>query len=404
MLASIRVKQLKLAVSWLSSAAKIAGHPEVAGVIDLALKSGNLAETMRPGQDDTVAQALRQVRAELEEGTRQALAAEFGAGWEARADLAATINALPQVIDRYIPNTDAILAANLDPARIAELATDAADAAHEDLFCKGTLGARMLRDVIFQTYVAALRNKDLALRLLLRAQQEILLRQDQQNEKLNVLLAEIRQIGVPLPTLQRILVEGFGEPNIVLDRDRIEEVFVAKAEEHRALLEQVNNPGNDEQQRALKLEMAGLEICVERMEKNPRRSKFFSILNSGDPINDLSRLYGWRVWSDNWWGSLGYYLLISHEKVNHGKRTVVARKFEIDRLKKALPGQWHIELDRGSEQVGPVLVLNYSYFRLYADPKSAVGGVIYRKSSRDVDFYAPLSEWTEKLAAILHTD
>ena len=41
--------------------------------------------------------------------------AEFGADWERRADLSATIEALPLVLDRYAQDTDAIFAANLDP-------------------------------------------------------------------------------------------------------------------------------------------------------------------------------------------------------------------------------------------------------------------------------------------------
>src|ERR1700730_8061215 len=117
---AIGLKQLKLAASWLSGAAKVAGYAPIAGAIDLALKSADLAEIVRSGQDDAVAQALRQVLAEVDVGTRHAFAAEFGAAWERRTDLAAMFEALPIVLDRFAPDTDAIFDANLDPARIAQ--------------------------------------------------------------------------------------------------------------------------------------------------------------------------------------------------------------------------------------------------------------------------------------------
>jgi len=96
----------------------------------------------------------------------------------------------------------------------------------EDLFCKGTPGERMLYDVILQSYEAAFSNQDPVLEMLLRGQQEVLNRQDKQSQKLDILLAQVQQIiGVGLPTLQRILVEGFGEPNIARDRAAIEDAL-----------------------------------------------------------------------------------------------------------------------------------------------------------------------------------
>ena len=56
-------------------------------------------------------QALRRMWADTEAGTKAALAAEFGADWERRTDLSATIEALPLVLDRYAQDTDAIFAA-----------------------------------------------------------------------------------------------------------------------------------------------------------------------------------------------------------------------------------------------------------------------------------------------------
>jgi hypothetical protein len=49
----------KRAVSWLFGAARVAGFPMSANAIDVALRSIDLAEGMRTGQDDAVKQALR---------------------------------------------------------------------------------------------------------------------------------------------------------------------------------------------------------------------------------------------------------------------------------------------------------------------------------------------------------
>ena len=78
---------------------------------------------------------LRDVSAKLEEATRKALSGEFGADWENKPDLAATLAALPDVLERYAPDTDAIFAENLD-----------------------TVGERLLFAVVRQTYAVALAN------------------------------------------------------------------------------------------------------------------------------------------------------------------------------------------------------------------------------------------------------
>ena len=57
MSAAIGAKQLKLAGSWLSGAAKLAGYSWVADTIDVALRSTDVAEALRSGQDDAVKQA-----------------------------------------------------------------------------------------------------------------------------------------------------------------------------------------------------------------------------------------------------------------------------------------------------------------------------------------------------------
>jgi hypothetical protein len=119
------LKQLKLAAGILAALAKAGDQAGIATAIDLALKATDFGETLRT--QDPVAVALRNVSAKLEEATRKALSGEFGADWENKPDLAATLAALPDVLERYAPDTDAIFAENLDPERIARRATDAAE-------------------------------------------------------------------------------------------------------------------------------------------------------------------------------------------------------------------------------------------------------------------------------------
>ena len=157
------LKQLKLAAGILAGVAKAGDQTGIATAIDLALKATDFGETLR--KQDPVAIALRDVSAKLEEATRKALSGEFGADWESKPDLAATLAALPDVLERYAPDTDAIFADNLDPERMAHRATDAAEAAHEDLFRRNTVGERLLFAIVSQTYAVAKANKDFALQM-----------------------------------------------------------------------------------------------------------------------------------------------------------------------------------------------------------------------------------------------
>lgn len=134
--------------------------------------------------------------------------------------------------------------------------------------------------------------------------------------------------------------------------------------------------------------------------------KFFSILNSKDPINELKRLHGWKVWSDNWFGALGYYLIIQHPDVRSGKYIIVGRSIEIEEMKRKFPNDWRKNIDdfivktRG----GPVLGLDYSYLALLDDEQAPVGGILYRQGGKDTEFYAPLSQWSKRLGALFSNE
>ena len=232
------LKQLKLAAGILAGFAKAGDQTGIATAIDLALKATDFGETLR--KQDPVAIALRDVSAKLEEATRKALSGEFGADWESKPDLAATLAALPDVLECYAPDTDAIFAENLDPERIAGRATDAAEAAHDDLFRRNTVGERLLFAVVRQTYAVALANKDFALQMILRGQGETLNRLDETAARISRLeelvygnhpaaraLQEIRDTLCPnVPDIQRIADEHL--PGIV-----------------RRILEEARKPGTD---------------------------------------------------------------------------------------------------------------------------------------------------------------
>jgi len=142
------------------------------------------------------------------------------------------------------------------------------------------------------------------------------------------------------------------------------------------------------------------------------QAEFFSIMDVDDPIKALQKSFGWKVWSDNRWGSIGsgYYLVMTHHDLAQG-RVIVTRKPDIDSLKRSYkedwfaskaPNAWHLELERASHAIGPILALDFSYLGLYENPNVSVGGVIYRENFPDTDFYAPLCEWCEKIADVLN--
>jgi len=97
---------------------------------------------------------------------------------------------------------------------------------------------------------------------------------------------------------------------------------------------------------------------------------------------------------------LGYYLVISHESVNNGEKIFVGREFEIDDLKEDMGNKWTDYIARVNEDA-PLLVLDYSYLGLLADKESPVGGKLYLKGGKILDFHEPLSEWSTELQHLI---
>jgi hypothetical protein len=152
------------------------------------------------------------------------------------------------------------------------------------------------------------------------------------------------------------------------------------------------------EQQTLESQVAGLNIAVHRATKG--KGEFFSILNSQDPINELTRSYGWKVWSDNWAGF--YYLLIQHPDVCLGTKIVVCRFFEVDEMKSKQRTDWRREIEKiiAQHAAAGILALDYSYFALFVDKQASVGGVIYGPGVVEIKFDAPLAEWAKELGAL----
>jgi hypothetical protein len=171
----------------------------------------------------------------------------------------------------------------------------------------------------------------------------------------------------------------------------------AEAIEERDRQQQAAKQLANERQ-TLKSQVAGLNIAVDQALQG--KGTFFSILNTQDPINELTRSYGWKVWSDNWAGF--YYLLIQHPGVRLGTKIIVCRFFEVDEMKSNQRKDWRREIEKiiAHHSAAGMLALDYSYFALFVDKQASVGGVIYGPGAAEIKFDAPLAEWGEKLGVL----
>lgn len=145
------------------------------------------------------------------------------------------------------------------------------------------------------------------------------------------------------------------------------------------------------------LQIRGYEIALDRLDRGVASTKFFSILNSDDPINILASQYGWKIGAYEFWEGQYYYLRVSHPDVAAGRDLSITRVFEMERLKKRQPENWQQRVAR----MAPLMVLDYSYCQLLEDEFSSVGGLLYHSESNSSDFYAPFCEWSPRLSRLL---
>jgi hypothetical protein len=229
--------------------------------------------------------------------------------------------------------------------------------------------------------------------------------------EVNKLVAERNAVRNELLTAQRDSLQDLSNKlnrerdQLVAERDRLADESNRLKEEQSQLVAERDRLRRDrddleERQSVLRSIVTRLNQAVYKVAKG--NQKFFSILNNQDPINALDRSYGWEMWSDNWFGQLGYYLVAKHPDIRAVDRTIIGRFIEIEDMKRDHPDDWRRRLEKfvAGPNGGPVLALDYSYLALHDDPAAAVGGMLYRPGGKDIEFYAPLSQWSERLGAL----
>lgn len=150
----------------------------------------------------------------------------------------------------------------------------------------------------------------------------------------------------------------------------------------------------EKEQNSLKTVIAGTRIAIERVESG--KSKFFSILNEDDPITRLRRVFGWQMGSDNRLSRLGYYQVLQHSAIGSGRKVILLRESDIERLKKDGQSEW-TEYLKSIAKESPLLALDYSYLALLASEGAPIGGLLYLADGRVVDFHAPMVDWAKEL-------
>jgi len=138
----------------------------------------------------------------------------------------------------------------------------------------------------------------------------------------------------------------------------------------------------------------------ELKEYKSGKGKLFSILNSGDSINKLKK-YGWEFSSNDYYTWLGYYLIIKYNSHDTQLTLIVGREFELDKLKNNDPNNWRNEVNRVTKKQ-PLIILDFSYIRHAEDDNVSVGGILFYDEGKEIEFYAPLKEWSSKLKSILN--
>jgi len=125
----------------------------------------------------------------------------------------------------------------------------------------------------------------------------------------------------------------------------------------------------------------------------------FSIMNSQDSINKLKK-HGWELSSNNYYTWLGYYKVIKYNSNDTRLKLIVGREFELDKLKHNNPNNWRNEVNNVNKKQ-PLLILDKSYISLAGDDNAFVGGILFYDEGKEIEFYAPLKEWSNKLKSIL---
>ncbi len=139
------------------------------------------ARQLHDRQRDIVRTAAGRLQAHIERNSDEWLRAEFGSDPSGRADAAAAIAALGDILPKCLPDGLKVAQANLDTERIAGLVVAKAGAGDE-MFRKDTFGERLLRCLVQRAYEEAKRDRDFAAVIGITVQQ-VLLRADRRSSR-----------------------------------------------------------------------------------------------------------------------------------------------------------------------------------------------------------------------------
>ncbi len=166
-----------LAFKLLAGASKALDHEAVATFLEIGATSAEAGEAVHDRQRDIVRAAAGRLQAHIERNNDEWLRAEFGSDPSGRADAAAAIAALGDILPKCLPDGLKVAQANLDTARIAGLVVAKAGAGDE-MFRKDTFGERLLRCLVQRAYEEAKRDRDFAAMIGIPVQQVLLERTD----------------------------------------------------------------------------------------------------------------------------------------------------------------------------------------------------------------------------------
>ena len=166
-----------LAFKLLAGASKALDHEAVATFLEIGATSVEAGEALHDRQRDIVRTAAGRLQVHIERNSDEWLRAEFGSDPSGRADAAAAIAALGDILPKCLPDGLKVAQANLDTERIAGLVVAKAGAGDE-MFRKDTFGERLLRCLVQRAYEEAKRDRDFAAVIGIPVQQVLLERTD----------------------------------------------------------------------------------------------------------------------------------------------------------------------------------------------------------------------------------
>jgi len=170
-------------------------HEKVAALLEIGATSVEAGEALHDRQRDVVLASASRLQAQIERNSDVWLRTEFGSDPSGRADAAAAIAALDDILPKCLPDGLSVAQANLDTERMAGLVVASAGRGDE-LFREGTFGGRLLRCLVVGAYEEAKRDVGFATVIGIPVQQVLLQRTD-------ALLAS--QAGLPDAIVTRLV-------------------------------------------------------------------------------------------------------------------------------------------------------------------------------------------------------